>query len=278
MSCEMAACQSVKRQPPCPETAGDPVLLLHGSLSSHAVWRDLQDALAPVFPTVTPDLIGYGASSAWPDEAPFGLDDEMKALADVLPCCGGPYHVVGYSYGGALALYLACNNPARVLTLTLIEPVFFAALRYAGDWQAYRKFAFARDDFVTAYRAGDVETAMAGFVDFWTGAGAWGSLPNSVRNEIRAMAPKVALDWQASFVAEVGLDLLSTLGRRTLLLCGDRSPPPMRRLVDSLHGVMPGSHRTVVAGAGHMLPLTHRHDLGAAVLAHLHADFERRLH
>ncbi len=279
MRCDSAACGSGTHRQARPLPAlGDPVVLLHGSLSSSAVWRPLRDDLSPLFPTAAPDLIGYGTQSAWPDGRPFSAGDELAALASELPCCGAPFHLVGYSYGGVLALLLALKHPARVRTLTLIEPVFFNALRYAEDWQAYRKFAFARDDFDAALTSGDVDGAMRGFVDFWTGTGAWDALPAAARAGMRSMAPKVRLDWQAAFAADPGAPGLQDLGPRTLLLYGGHSPAPMQRLVGALHTHMPGSRRVAVGGADHRLPLTHGADLSDAVLAHLHADAERRLH
>jgi pimeloyl-ACP methyl ester carboxylesterase len=77
---------------------------------------------------------------------PFDLEAERRALAALLPCCG-KIHVVGYSYGGAVALHLALANPARVRTLTLIEPVFVAALRHAGEHPAHARLCRAPTGF-----------------------------------------------------------------------------------------------------------------------------------
>ena len=71
-------------------------------------------------------------------------------------------------------------------------------------------------------------------------------------------------------------DRLAAFGPRTLLLRGDRSPPAMIELVDALHAAMPGSSRQVVAGANHLLPVTHAAQVTQAVLLHLHAGAERR--
>jgi hypothetical protein len=51
----------------------------------------------------------------------------------------------------------------------------------------------------------------------------------------------------------------------------------MRHLVDALHLLMPGSIRTTIERADHLLPLTHVTEVTNAVLGHLHADAERRL-
>jgi hypothetical protein len=51
----------------------------------------------------------------------------------------------------------------------------------------------------------------------------------------------------------------------------------MRSLVDALHAIMPGSARTVVEGANHLLPLTHASVLTSAILSNLRAGAQRRL-
>lgn len=255
----------------------DPVVLLHGSASSGAFWRDTSGVLQPLYPTIAPDLIGYGRSKPWPAGKSFSLNDEFDALAKLLPCCGGKFHLVGYSYGGVVALHLALANPARIRTLTHIEPVFFAALRYAENLAAYRTLCRVRDDFLAMLANGDKERAMSAFVDFWTGEGAWRKLSDDMRASMTAMAGKIALDWKASFAADPGRRALARLGPKTILLRGNRSPIPMLHLVDALHALMPGSSRVVVPGAGHLLPRSHNAVLNGAILSHLHAEAERSL-
>jgi pimeloyl-ACP methyl ester carboxylesterase len=176
-----------------------------------------------------------------------------------------------------LALHLALADPGRVQSLTLIEPVFFAALKYAGDWSAYFEFCRVRDEFVTALARGDRELAMRRFVDFWMGNDAWAALSADARASMRNAADKIVLDWQASFAADPGRSRLSALAVRTLLVRGSDSPRPMRSLVDALHAIMPESGRTVVEGASHLLPRTHASVLTSAILSNLRAGAKRRL-
>jgi len=134
-----------------------------------------------------------------------------------------------------------------------------------------------RDQFSSDLASGDREAAVGKFVDFWSGAGSWQKMPLAARADVLGMTAKLALDWQASFAADPGPDCLSVLANRTLLVRGDKSPEPMRVLVDALHDLMPGSTRIVVRGANHLLPLTHMPDLVGIVAAHLHAAAEREL-
>jgi pimeloyl-ACP methyl ester carboxylesterase len=257
--------------------AGKTVLLLHGSASSGAMWSQVSTQLRLLYRTLSPDLIGYGNSPAAVNGADFGLHHEVEALRALLPCCAGKFHVVGYSYGGAVAVELALTNPTRIKTLTLVEPVLFSALEYAGETNAYERLCQVREDFASTLARGDPDGALRSFIDFWTGTGSWDALSPAARAGMLKVADKILLDWSVAFAADPGRGRLAALASRTLLVRGDRSPEPMCRLVDALHALMPGSSRVVVPGSNHLLPLTHGPSLVDAIMAHLHADAERRL-
>src|SRR5262249_40176352 len=161
------------------------------------------------------------------------------------------------------------SAPGGVRTLTLIEPVFFAALRQQGDEASYRRFQAVRDTFVATVERGAIETAVRDFVGFWTGAASWERMPAEMREAMLQNAGRITLDWQASFAADADSRDLAELGRRTLLLAGDGSPEPMLRLVEALNRLMPGSRHEIVPSAGHLLPITHASTVSRAVLAHL---------
>ena len=277
MGCEAPICVDANVRSAHVGTDRETVVLLHGSASNSALWRHIKSALQSRYRCIAPDLIGYGSSAAWPQQAAFGLDAELRAIEPLLRCCADTLHLVGHSYGGVLALHLALADPRRVQSLTLIEPVFFAALKYAGDWSAYFEFCRVRDEFVTALARGDRELAMRRFVDFWMGNDAWVGLPADAHASMLKAADKIVLDWQASFAADPGSARLSALAARTLLVRGSDSLRPMRSLVDALHAIMPGSGRTVVEGASHLLPRTHASVLTSAILSNLRAGAKRRL-
>jgi len=276
MGCEAPICVDANVRSAHVGTDRETVVLLHGSASNSALWRHTKSALQSRYRCIAPDLIGYGSSAAWPQRAAFGLDAELRAIEPLLRCCADTLHLVGHSYGGVLALHLALADSGRVQSLTLIEPVFFAALKYAGDWSSYFEFCRVRDEFVTALTRGERELAMHRFVDFWVGSDAWVGLPADARASMLKAADKIVLDWQASFAADPGRARLSALAARTLLVRGSDSPRPMRSLVDALHAIMPGSGRTVVEGASHLLPRTHASVLTSAILSNLRAGAKRR--
>ncbi len=105
--------------------AGPVVLMLHGGgpgasgLSNYA--RNVE-ALARHFRVLVPDLPGYGQSSKGVDaDDPFGdLARTVLGLLDALDITRA--HVVGNSLGGACALRMALEAPARIGRLVLMGP------------------------------------------------------------------------------------------------------------------------------------------------------------
>ena len=278
MGCAPAGCFAAGDLPgKAGQAAAETVLLLHGSAGGGALWRQTVAELQPLYRCLAPDLIGYGAPMAWPRGEPFTLDAERLALEPLLNCCAEAVHLVGYSYGGVVALQLAHANPARVRTLTLIEPVYFNVLRDAAREPAFLRFQRLRQEFIGALAQGDAAAAMRPFIDFWAGEGAWQRLPDPLRADMLRWAGKIALEWEAVFAFAPPPQDLAALGPRTLLVRGDRSPAAMLELVDVLHAAMTGSARVVLAGANHLLTTTHASELTRAILSHLHADAERRL-
>ncbi|MGH6928922.1 MAG: alpha/beta fold hydrolase, partial [Dongiaceae bacterium] len=55
----------------------------------------------------------------------------------------------------------------------------------------------------------------------------------------------------------------------TLVLRGSESPAPTRRIAELVADALPRSRLQTIAGAGHMLPLTHREAVNAAIAEHL---------
>ena len=102
---------------------GDPVVLIHGSgpgVTSYANWRLVLPALAENFRVVAPDMVGFGFSER-PANIEYGVQtwaDQVVGLMDTLELPKA--HLVGNSFGGAIALRIATQHPDRVGKLVLM--------------------------------------------------------------------------------------------------------------------------------------------------------------
>jgi len=102
---------------------GDPAVLIHGSgpgVTSYANWRLVPPALAENFRVVAPDMVGFGFSER-PANIEYGIQtwaDQVVGLMDTLELPKA--HLVGNSFGGAIALRIAAQHPDRVGKLVLM--------------------------------------------------------------------------------------------------------------------------------------------------------------
>ena len=103
------------------EGDGPPILFIHGFGGDRLGWMFNQGALAETHATFAVDLPGHGGSSKdVGDGSVATLADSVAAFMDAAAV--EKAHVVGHSMGGAVALYLALRQPARVSSATLVAP------------------------------------------------------------------------------------------------------------------------------------------------------------
>jgi pimeloyl-ACP methyl ester carboxylesterase len=241
-----------------------PLLLIHGSLSSSRMWSPIRDTLGTSRPVSSPDLLGYGANPPWEPFAPFSIEDE---IAPLLRSLGRPADVVAHSYGAAVALRLLVEAPHLVSRLVLVEPAAFFLLRDLGPPAAEdrREIGEVAAFIAGALRAGAPAAAAARFVDYWNGAGAFAAMPESRRSALAARMGKVAADFSGLADFPVGLAALARLDVPVLIVTGDRGPGGPRRIGAAIARAMPRASLHPIAGAGHMLPMTHGEALAGIV-------------
>ncbi len=239
------------------------MLLLHSGGFSSRQWRKLGDALAATHRVMAPDLLGYGASSRWPEGMPFHFREDVEALVALLE--GLPAaHVVGHSYGGLLALQLALAQPAAVRSLALFEPVAFGTLDTPAD-------AAARAALGPVNHPYDGERWLRDFVEWWNGKGAWDALADEARAAFLDVGWKLAQEVLSLIEDRTSAATYGRITVPTLLLGGARSPAAEQRVLERLLSVLPSAQLSFFADAGHMGPITHAAQVNAAIIEHLTA-------
>jgi pimeloyl-ACP methyl ester carboxylesterase len=250
--------------------AGVPLVCIHASASSSGQWRPLMDRLAGRFRTLAVDLYGSGKSPDWPVDRPLTLADEVALLEPIFGGIGDRFHLIGHSYGGAVALKAALAVPGRLRSLVLFEPVLFALLTADDPAQpAVREITAVRDDTIAAVDLGDLDTAGARFVDYWTGAGAWASMPEERRRPVASAMLRVKSQWRAAFEEPVPLSAFGALDVPTLCLVGSDSPASSRAVARLLAKTLPRVTEVEIEGVGHMGPVTHPDRINALIEDHL---------
>lgn len=242
-------------------------VLLHCALASGKAWTGLAAALSHRFSMIAPDMPGHGRSGAWDHRC--DLHDQVTAIAR--DCLGDGGHVIGHSFGATVALRLAIEAPDLVRSVTLIEPVLFAA---AGESDAavLANYLETSSGLGAAMAQQDWEAAAADFVATWGDGRPWDSLLERERRLFASQMP---------FIRETEAILLKDTagllrpGRPegitapTLLIRGQHTEPVIGAVHVTLARRIPGAIDRVVDGAGHMVPITHPAAVAALIEANL---------
>jgi pimeloyl-ACP methyl ester carboxylesterase len=229
------------------------VLCIHSFSSAGRQYRGLAERLAARFEVAIPDLYGHGNRPAWPAGRPFTLADEAAPLAARIPT-----HLVGHSYGAAVALRIAADHGARVRSMALYEPAIWGTLAaLCPDEPATREIEAVRDETLRFIDAGRLEAAAERFIDYWTGAGSWAATPQERRPRLVDTVRSLREGWQAAFDERWSAAELRALDIPCLLLTGTASTAAARRAVRLLGELLPRAKVVELDGLPHMGPVTH---------------------
>jgi pimeloyl-ACP methyl ester carboxylesterase len=101
----------------------EPLLLLHGMADNALVWSSLGDYLANNYHIVAPDMRGHGESSK--PQKDYSFESAIADLETLMDKLGwSAAHIVSHSWTGKLAAIWARQNPERLHSITLVDPIF----------------------------------------------------------------------------------------------------------------------------------------------------------
>lgn len=206
---------------------GDRVIFLHGSPGLGEEWdRFLLDAPAGRY-YLAPDRPGFGASGEGPVTE---LAAQAQAIRPLLGPEGTPPAVlVGYSYGGPVALRLAADYPDRVAGLLLIGSAADPALEEIDPLQEIAALDFFAGLLPAELASSNIELIALG-------------------PELEALAGDLP-----------GIDV------PVLIVQGDADNLVPAANADYLAAMLPGARTVMIEGADHFLPWTHNEVLQDAL-------------
>lgn len=248
-----------------------PVVFLHGTAGSRRQWQDLIDRLPGGFESLALDLPGYTAHEV--PQAERSLSTEADMILQKLRALGRPVHLIGHSYGAALALRIAVKWPDMVQSLTLFEPAIFHLLRdgHPVERQMFAHIAGLAQEIGIAAAAGRPDWGAARFVDFWNGPGSFAVYAPETRERVTARMPLIRANFSALHQETWPLEECARVTCPMLGLYGENSPLLSQHLIRLVAGQMPQAKVLPVAGAGHMLPVTHAAMAARLIGTHLNA-------
>ncbi len=230
---------------------GEPLLLLHGFTGDRRTWERLVPLLR-AYQLIMPDLPGHGSSDSPERAAAWHMSSVAADLISLLDALGLPQvHLLGYSLGGRLALYLALRYPRRFLSLTLES----ASPGLADD--AERQTRRQRDEQL----ADKIEArGIAWFVDFWESLPMWDSQANLPADVLAAQRNQRLRNDPAGLAGSLrGLgtgaqpslwEALPEIQLPTLLIVGALDSK-FRRINATMRDAIPGARLAIIDDAGH---------------------------
>lgn len=250
-------------------TGDEAVVFLHASASGISQWRAYQQALSDRYVTAAVHLYGYGATTPWNQPHRQRLADQAGLVGTVIEAIGRPAHVVGHSFGGAVALETARRFQDDVASVAVYEPTVFWVLQTEVPecWEEISGFVRAVQ---TRVASGDLDGAASGFVDYWAQDEQWERMSDRQRATVASAMVNVAHEADALMSPPPDPDAwLANVPAPTLVMQAQDSPAPVREVARLL--AEHGRQLHVVDSGGHMAPVTNP----AAVFAALPPFLDR---
>lgn len=239
-------------------TGGTPLVLVHGSWTSHHTWDAVVPRLAESFQVLTYDRRGHSQS-----ERPAGQGSVQEDVADLAALIEhlelAPAWVVGNSFGASITLWFAGKHPDLVQGVVAHEPPLFSLL---ADDPATAPVLdeIEQKTRVVAERiaSGDHAGAAQHFINAVAlGPGSWAQLPPDFQKTLIENAPTFLDETNDPEQIVLDVEELQQFSKPALLTLGEKSPPIFMPVAAKLQEAVPHLEMATYNGAGHVPHLTH---------------------
>jgi pimeloyl-ACP methyl ester carboxylesterase len=230
---------------------GVPVVFIHGTLGDYENWGGYLASFAESYRAIAYSRrYNYpNTNKVQPKYSAMVDAEDLAALIKKLDL--GKVHLVGHSYGGYTALFLAVKHPELVRSLTLAEP----PVRFSGD-----RLDESREQAVKGLRAvkkGDGDGLIRAFFE-GLGSGSSDKKPKEMPDFVRKMMLRNAQELEADAASDdmfpgLDRDAVKKISAPTLLLSGENTFPFLKKSDEELEKLLPekGRRRVIIRDADH---------------------------
>lgn len=245
--------------------SGVPVVFVHGAPMDHRAWDSQLDRFAREFRAIT-----YSRRFSTPNTNPGSpntgtVENNTADLVMLLKNIGLDSAVlVGHSYGGLIALYLAATTPRLVRSLVLVEPAVPTLLvKDANSHLQSLSFllrspsvAISASRFTSRYlkpaisaiQRGDLEEAARLFVDGLQGEGGFHKLGTARTMVVENARTIMEVTTQHPPITLAAVKEIKT---QTLVVYGVKTQLWLRRIAELLVSTMPNAELSVIEDSAH---------------------------
>lgn len=238
------------------------IVLIHDGVIDAAAFDDMWPILCRDFRVVRYDRRGYGRSPA--AKAAYSAQDDLAAVMAAARVDHAS--LVGFSFGGGLALSYAITHPQAVDRLIIAGASIngFAASKHFTDrnMKIALPMLLGNVDGVIANAARDPYLMAPGHEAARQKAIA---LSKASPQNLRHQMSDPLKPWPSDLP---GMPSMTT---PTLILVGEHDIPDVQAMAGAAQALIPGARRVVVKDAGHLMQLEHPREV-----ADLIADFVRK--
>jgi pimeloyl-ACP methyl ester carboxylesterase len=241
--------------------AGSPLLILPGATDDGRWWeRQLRD-LSARNTVIVWDAPGCGASSDPPTDWTLAdFADCAAALIEALDV--GPVHLLGLSFGGALAIEVVHRYPEKIDSLILVS-AYAGWLGSLGPEETAARVAMAVQ--MPAMAPEDL-------IAEWLPTLVRPSIDDADRARVEQLLREARTHIAPTLTRALAVDLrpvLPTITVPTLVVHGSEDVRAPRPVADDLVARIPGAELAVIEGAGHVVNIDAPEQLAASIAAFL---------
>jgi non-heme chloroperoxidase len=249
--------------------SGPPVMLIHGSVSDYREWSKQITALSQHY-----RVIAYSRRYHWPNlppgpDADTSLERQVDDLLKIIKATGiSPAHIVGHSYGGAVALSLALRYPELVQSLVLAEPAVSGVIsKMPENDTALKEAQTIRARMKEVFATGNAEL----IIKTYAAHVAPGDFESATPEERKMLLENVSafqLDYNSQRPPFTCGDA-QKITVPVLVLSGDQSPMGLQRIAETTALCIKGAKFVKIPQATHWMQLDRAQEFNDEVLAFL---------
>lgn len=236
---------------------GEPVILVHGAISDYRSWTPQIESLSAQY-----RVIAYSRRDHFPnawsgDGDGYSLSLQAADLAAFLNALKlGPVHLIGHSYGAALAALVALELPKLVRSMVLGEPTLFSIVQSPEEKSLLASYREELGHIQDLLEEGKDEQGVKEFLRVNVGSDVFDSLPAKARTEIldnvRTLEPMLRTAFDTSLF---DCERARTIATPTLLIRGEFSPEISQMVAGRLEACLPNAELVILPGASHGLQM-----------------------